>query len=176
MEIQKINTTLEKIDSKIIDGDHNPPAGLTSKTEYLMISSKNINEDKLINLEDVRYLSKEVFEKEDLRTQARKDDILFTSVGSLGRSCIIQDNSLHLCFQRSVTILTTYIFNSFLKRYLDSPYVQSYVDEHSSGTAQKGFYLNQMELLLVPLPPLSEQRRIVTKLEELLQEIDKLKA
>lgn len=29
---------------------------------------------------------------------------------------------------------------------------------------------------LVPLPPLSEQRRIVTKLEELLQEIDKLKA
>ena len=167
---------LKQICSKIIDGDHNPPAGLTSKTEYLMISSKNINEDKLINLEDVRYLSKEVFEKEDLRTQARKDDILFTSVGSLGRSCIIQDNSLHLCFQRSVTILTTYIFNSFLKRYLDSPYVQSYVDEHSSGTAQKGFYLNQMELLLVPLPPLSEQRRIVTKLEELLQEIDKLKA
>ena len=166
---------LKQICSKIIDGDHNPPAGLTSKTEYLMISSKNINEDKLINLEDVRFLSKEVFEKEDLRTQARKDDILFTSVGSLGRSCIIQDNSLHLCFQRSVTILTTYIFNIFLKRYLDSPYVQSYVDEHSSGTAQKGFYLNQMELLLVPLPPLSEQRRIVTKLEELLHEIDKLK-
>ena len=167
---------LKQICSKIIDGDHNPPAGLSSKTEYLMISSKNINEDKLINLEDVRFLSKGVFEKEDLRTQARKDDILFTSVGSLGRSCIIQDNSLNLCFQRSVTILTTYIFNCFLKRYLDSPYVQSYVDEHSSGTAQKGFYLNQMELLLVPLPPLSEQRRIVTKLEELLQEIDKLKA
>lgn len=30
---------LKQICSKIIDGDHNPPAGLTSKTEYLMISS-----------------------------------------------------------------------------------------------------------------------------------------
>ncbi len=165
---------LKQICSKIIDGDHNPPAGLTSKTEYLMISSKNINDDKLINLDDVRFLSKEVFEKEDLRTQARKNDILFTSVGSLGRSCIIQDESLNLSFQRSVTILTTYIFNSYLKRYLDSPYVQSFVNEHSSGTAQRGFYLNQMELLIVPLPPLAEQRRIVEKIEEILSAVEKL--
>ena len=165
---------LKQICSKIIDGDHNPPAGLTSKTEYLMISSKNINDDKLINLDDVRFLSKEVFEKEDLRTQARKNDILFTSVGSLGRSCIIQDESLNLSFQRSVTILTTYIFNSYLKRYLDSPYVQSFVNEHSSGTAQRGFYLNQMELLIVPLPPLPEQRRIVEKIEEILSAVEKL--
>ena len=44
--------------------------------------------------------------------------------------------------------------------------------------AIKGSTLNssKMSQMLIPLPPLSEQRRIVTKLEELLQEIDKLKA
>lgn len=43
--------------------------------------------------------------------------------------------------------------------------------------AIKGSTLNssKMSQMLIPLPPLSEQRRIVTKLEELLQEIDKLK-
>ena len=46
----------------------------------------------------------------------------------------------------------------------------------SSATAISKFNKTDFKKLLIPLPPLSEQRRIVTKLEELLQEIDKLKA
>ncbi len=53
-----------------------------------MASSTNINEDKLVNLEKVRYLKKDVFEKQNTRTNCKKGDIFFTSVGSIGRSCI----------------------------------------------------------------------------------------
>ena len=44
------------------------------------------------------------------------------------------------------------------------------------GGAQPNISRDKLINHLFPLPPLSEQRRIVTKLEELLQEIDKLKA
>ena len=46
-----------------------------------------------------------------------------------------------------------------------------------SKDAIKGKTLNSTSLynLLIPLPPLAEQRRIVAKIEELFAEIDKLK-
>lgn len=163
---------LSEICTKLVDGDHNPPSGLTEKTNYLMLSSRNINNDKLVDLELVRYLSKEVFEKENERTNAQKDDILFTSVGTLGRSCIF-DGSLNVCFQRSVSILKTMIYNYFLKYCLDSTYIQNFVIANATGTAQKGFYLNQLAELIIPLPPLEEQKRIVSAIEQFMPLIEK---
>ena len=162
---------LGEICTKLVDGDHNPPAGLQEKTEYLMLSSRNINDDKLVDLDLVRYLSKEVFEKENERTKAEKGDIFFTSVGTLGRSCIF-DGSINVSFQRSVSIIKTEIFNYYLKYCLDSGYVQNFVVKNATGTAQKGFYLNQLAELIIPLPPLSEQKRIVAAIEKFMPLIE----
>ena len=162
---------LGKICKKLVDGDHNPPAGLQEKTEYLMLSSRNINDDKLVDLDLVRYLSKEVFEKENERTKAEKGDIFFTSVGTLGRSCIF-DGSINVSFQRSVSIIKTEIFNYYLKYCLDSGYVQNFVVKNATGTAQKGFYLNQLAELIIPLPPLAEQKRIVAAIEKFMPLIE----
>lgn len=158
---------LGEVCTKLVDGDHNPPAGLPTKTEYIMASSQNINNDSLVDLEKVRYLSKEVFEVENERTKAEKGDIFFTSVGTLGRSCIF-DGSKNICFQRSVSVLKTEIYNKFLKYCLDTPFIQFFVIDNATGTAQKGFYLNQLAKLVIPLPPLEEQEEIVKKVEELL--------
>jgi len=162
---------LGEICTKLVDGDHNPPTGLQEKTEYLMLSSRNINNDKLVDLDLVRYLSKEVFEKENERTKAEKGDIFFTSVGTLGRSCIF-DGSINASFQRSVSIIKTEIFNYYLKYCLDSGYVQNFVVKNATGTAQKGFYLNQLAELLIPLPPLAEQKRIVAAIEKFMPLIE----
>ena len=162
---------LGDICTKLVDGDHNPPAGLSIKTEYIMASSQNINDDSLIDLEKVRYLSKEVFEKENERTQAEKGDIFFTSVGTLGRSCVY-DGSKNICFQRSVSVLKTEIYNKYLKYCLDAPFIQYFIIDNATGTAQKGFYLNQLAKLVIPLPPLAVQNAIVAKLEEVLPLVD----
>lgn len=158
---------LGEICTKLVDGDHNPPAGLPTKTEYIMASSQNINNDSLVDLEKVRYLSKEVFEVENERTKAEKGDIFFTSVGTIGRSCVY-DGSRNICFQRSVSVIKTEIYNKFLKYCLDTPFIQYFIIDNATGTAQKGFYLNQLAKLVIPLPPLEEQEEIVKKLEELL--------
>ncbi len=159
---------LGDIVSKLVDGDHNPPAGVSKKTVYMMLSSRNINFDKLADLDNVRYLEADVFSKENERTEATIGDVLFTSVGTIGRSCVLKED-VKICFQRSVTIMTTYVYNEYLKRFFDSPFYQNYANEHAVGTAQRGFYLKEMEQSLIALPPLAEQKRIVTKLEQLFK-------
>lgn len=156
-----------------MDGDHNPPTGCGTQTDYMMLSAKNINNDRLVQLNDAKYLSKETFIKEDERTNVRKDDIFLTTVATLGRSCVYQ-GGYNICFQRSVTVITTLILNYFLKYVFDSPYVQNSMNREATGTAQKGFYLKQLVALPVPIPPLDEQKRIVAKIEGLLPLCEKL--
>ena len=162
---------LRDICTKIADGDHNPPKGLSRESEYLMLSSQNINNDALVNMSKVRYLDKSTFEKVNERTNLQKDDILFTSVGSLGRSCIFRED-INACFQRSVSVLTTLICNEYLKLFLDSPFIQNKVYKEATGTAQKGFYLNQLEKCPIAIPPLAEQKRIVERLKNTMQNIN----
>jgi type I restriction enzyme S subunit len=164
---------LDEICTKVVDGDHNPPKGELCETEFLMGSSLNVNNDDLVKLDigSLRYLSEKTFKKINERTKVVNGDILFTCVGTLGRSCIF-NKDLNITFQRSVTILSTMINNKFLKYYLDSPIIQSFVIQNASGTAQKGFYLSQMKHLIIAIPPIEEQQRIVDKLDIALAKCD----
>ena len=165
--------TMGEICSKIVDGDHNPPPGQPNPTKFVMVSSKNIANDKICNITDVRYLTEQDFYCAHKRTYVEKGDILFTSVASLGRTCIYSLEE-PVTFQRSVTVINTLIYNKYLKLFLDSPIYQNYVNDNARGTAQKGFYINQISDSLVPIPPLSEQIRLATKVEELLNTVCQL--
>lgn len=164
---------LRDVCTKIVDGDHNPPAGNNQPTEYFMLSATNINYDSIVELDKVRYVTREVFEIENQRTNVEVDDIFFTIVGSMGRSCVYK-GGMNICFQRSVSVLTTLIYPEFLKCVLDSPYIQNFMYVNATGTAQKGFYLKQVENLVIPLPPIKEQHRIVAKIDELLPYCERL--
>lgn len=164
---------MRDICTKIVDGDHNPPAGHNQPTEYIMLSATNINQNKIVELDKVRYVTKEIFEIENQRTNVEINDIFFTIVGSMGRSCVYK-GGMNICFQRSVSVLSTLIYPEYLKYMLDTPYIQDFMYRNATGTAQKGFYLKQVENLVVTLPPLEEQHRIVAKIEELLPYCDQL--
>ena len=164
---------LKTISSKLVDGDHNPPSGQPNDLGFYMLSSKNIIHDR-VKIDDVRFLSYDDWKKCNERTNLMKGDVLLTTVATLGRSCVYE-NDVPYCFQRSVSIISTYIYNYYLKYCFDSPYYQSLINDKATGTAQRGFYINQLQESVIPLPPLAEQHRIVEKIEQLLGEIDKLK-
>ena len=157
-----IITTLNNICSKIVDGNHNPPKGSQKKTNYYMLSSQNIINDDIAELNKARFLTKEQFFEENKRTKLSINDILFTSVGSIGRSCVYNYN-YNLCFQRSVSVITTLINPYYIKLFLDAPMQQALFNQKASGTAQKGFYLNQLSNLYIAVPPITEQSKIVKK-------------
>ena len=162
---------LREISIKVTDGSHNPPKGEDGITDYIMLSSQNINQNTLVNLEKTRYLSEENYNIENKRTQIKIGDILLTIVGTIGRSCIYND-SLNITLQRSVAVIDTKYCNRYLKYLFDSPQIQKYFNKNSSGTAQKGIYLNQLKQTIIPLPPLEEQKRIVEKIDIIMNYLD----
>ena len=50
------------------------------------------------------------------------------------------------------------------------------LQEQSAGGAQKNINQRIVNNLIIPIPPLAEQKRIVAKIEQLFKEVDKLKA
>ena len=150
---------------QITDGSHNPPMGV-EQSNYLMLSSKNIDDD-YITLNDPRYLSQEDFEAENRRTNIKPNDLLITIVGTIGRVAIVPNSLTEFCVQRSVAVLKPkpeIVYNRFLMHYLQS--MRPYLEQKSRGVAQKGIYLKQLSNLSIILPPLDEQRKIAAVLDK----------
>lgn len=135
-----------------------------------MLSSQNIGDNCLLNMTSVRYLTFEQFIIENKRTNIENNDILFTSVGTLGRSCIYT-GPLNISFQRSVSVIHTLTNPNYVKIYFDNPLFQYFIICSASGTAQKGFYLNQLSNSLICLPNTNLQEKIIVKVGQLLNVI-----
>ena len=168
--------TLGKICEKITDGSHNPPKGI-SESNYLMLSSKNIFNDK-INYKNPRFLSEQDYLSENKRTQVKSGDILLTIVGTIGRTAVVPEKHLEFTLQRSVAVLKNnkdLIESRFLMFVLQSKL--AFLTKESRGVAQKGLYLNQIKNISVSFPKsLSEQRKIVSHLDSLSSQTKKLES
>jgi len=67
------------------------------------------------------------------------------------------------------------ICKEFIVNLLKSVYVDRFINSATFGIKMPRVATETMTSLVVPLPPLAEQHRIVQKIEELFKEIDKLK-
>ena len=99
-------------------------------------------------------------------------DILLTVTGSYGIAVQIQENK-KFCFQRHIALLKTILTNNkLLEQWLSSGFSKKQFDNSVTGTAQQTLGLNALRSTLLPLPPLSEQQRIVAQIETLLGYVD----
>lgn len=62
----------------------------------------------------------------------------------------------------------------FIKRVIESPYFKKYAIDQASGTTIKNLGLKAMNLLPIAVPPISEQKRIVVKVQQLMAICDHL--
>ena len=163
--------TLNELTNKITDGSHNPPTGIAENEGYMMLSSQNIINNS-INYENVRFLKKEDFEKENLRTNLNRGDVLLTIVGTVGRTAIITDET-NITLQRSVAVLkpTKEINSIYLVGAINSDDVIRQLNKGAKGVAQKGIYLNDIKKILIAVPPIELQNQFA----EIVKQIDKQK-
>ena len=155
----------------ITDGTHNSPSNSASG-DFLYITAKNIkNLD--ICLDDATYISKEIHESIYSRCSPELNDILLTKDGTIGEVAV---NKLNYPFSMlsSVALIkpSNEIFSWFLAYILISDLLQNKMKKDAKGSALKRIILAQINDFLIPLPPLAEQQRIVTKIEELFAQFD----
>lgn len=159
---------LDDICKSISDGDHQAPPKSEKGVPFLVIS--DVRSGKL-NFKNTRHLPVEYFKTLSPERIPLKGDILFTVTGSYGIPVLINVD-MEFCFQRHIALLKPMIDYTFLSYILESPFIKTQCDAVATGTAQKTVGLKSLKSLLLPLPPLYEQGRIITKIEELQPDID----
>ena len=162
--------SLREIALSISDGSHNPPPNNGSGIPLL--SAANINDNSILMNEISRWITNEEWKIENQRTNIEVGDVLLTIVGSIGRSAVVQNNN-HFALQRSVAVIKPCLINPlYLMHIVQSPQIQKWLTDNSKGTAQKGIYLNALSLMIIPIPPLAEQARIVEHIHIAYKHLD----
>ena len=99
-----------------------------------------------------------------------KNDILYCIRGSLGKVGIVNINNGAIA--SSLIIIRTFLQEQnvdFLYYILSSSLNIDFIKRHRNGSAQPNLPGKDLLEMIIPLPPLSEQRRISTKLSQLLK-------
>ena len=114
------------------------------------------------------------FTDEEIKTcSATKGDLLVCEGGAgYGRSAIWNED-YDICLQNHVHRLRPCVSGICEYVYYFIYLLKESNNLASVGTAMPGLSANRLKGLLLPFPPLSEQKRIVAKLGELLPQIDK---
>ena len=101
--------------------------------------------------------------------------VLMTFIGAGIGEVAVFDNIRRNHLAPNVAKIVPYVdINYFLMYYLMSAVGQAQVFQYMKQTAQPSLSMEVIRKVLVPLPPLEEQQRIVAKIEELLPYCDQL--
>ena len=154
---------------KLTDGSHNPPPKRANG--FRVISARNIKNGRILFTDEDRLCDQNGFNKENPRTQISKGDVILGIIGgSIGNTAIYGYDEPVIA-QRSIAIFGSLINNKYMKLLLDSPLFQQQFNFKSNGTAQGGIYLGELANMLVPLPPVNEQNRILASISSLEDKI-----
>lgn len=103
-------------------------------------------------------------------------DILITSVGTIGNTWICDGREFYYKDGNITQICSNrFLYPRFLQFYIESPLFLEQANTTVSGTAYNALTIIKLKQMMLPLPPLAEQKRIVARLEELLPLCERLK-
>ena len=107
------------------------------------------------------------------RYAVKKGDLLICEGGDVGR-CAIWDNDTEMYYQNALHRIRCKfgISEKYLQYSLWHFKLNGVIDSLCKGVTIKHFTQSTMNKLEIPLPPFAEQKRIVSKIEELFHQLD----
>ena len=104
-------------------------------------------------------------------------ELILSNIGSIGKCFIVPKLNCKMTLApNSIMIrLTDEFLRDYLYNFILSPQGFEELNEITSGTAMKKFNKTDLKRILIPVPPVNEQKRIVNKLQEVKHLTDKYK-
>ncbi len=103
-----------------------------------------------------------------------RDILIARTGGTIGKTYIVRELNETAVFASYLirAIPLENVYEEYLKLFMSSPCYWTQLTDAASGTGQPNVNGQSLSNLIVPLPPLAEQRRIVAKIEELLPKVE----
>ncbi|WP_241484713.1 restriction endonuclease subunit S [Lacticaseibacillus rhamnosus] len=134
-----------------------------------LLSAKNVIQDSIVFDDSDRKISEDDFNDIYANYHIKKNDVLLTIVGTIGRVALFPRLTVPVAFQRSVAILRTKptLFPYFLALELQTPTIQSKIKARANMSAQAGIYLGDLKKVVISIPKSEEQIEIAMSLNRL---------
>ena len=154
----------------------------TEEKIYPVFAQKCNLKEGGISLEQARFLDPTTLHKWGEEFKLRTGDVLVnsTGTGTVCRTRLFDEKYLgdypFVVPDSHISVVRTHdeIESSFVCDYISSAKTQQYLEGNLAGTTnQKELYIGVLANLLIPIPPTSEQKRIVCRIEELLQVVSR---
>lgn len=154
------------------DGPHYSPQYATRGIPF--ISGRNINKNG-IDFSTAKYITNELHMELSKRCKPQYGDILYTKGGETGLA-VFNDTEFEFNVWVHVAVLKTFstLHTKYIVDALNSPHCYELSQKYTHGTGNRDLGLTRMVNITVPLPPLSEQLRIVKKVDRLMALCDEL--
>ncbi|MDM0612665.1 restriction endonuclease subunit S [Clostridium perfringens] len=164
---------LGSICKQITDGAHKTPKYIDSGIPFLSV--KDISRG-YIDFSDTKYISEEEHNSLISRCNPQRNDLLFCRIGTLGRFKVIDiDTEFSIFVSLGLIKLSNNIYPKYMEYVLNSPELYNqYYKIKVDGSHTSKLNLRDIPNLKIPLPPLEEQKRIVSKVDSLFKLIDEL--
>jgi len=126
-----------------------------------------------VNWDDVPYCR--ITDKDFSKYQLEKGDIVFARTGATtGKSFLITESpdAVFASYLIRLQITDSTILPEFVYFYFQSDSYWDIINARISGSAQGGFNASKLSELTIPIPPLEEQQRIVSILDNAFENIE----
>jgi type I restriction enzyme, S subunit len=167
----KLELFVSVLEKNIDNRGKTPPL---SATGYPLIEVKHIQEDRLYPVfEDTKYVDQETWDTW-FRAHLQPDDILFSTVGSIARSCMVPEKP-KFCIAQNVLGFRANRSKAdprFLYYAINGSFFQHEVHGRTIETVQKSIKVHDLKTCRIPLPTLAEQKAIASVLGALDDKIE----
>ena len=165
---------------ELINGDRSK--NYPNRHEYVTngipwINTGHIETDGTLSVSEMYFITKSKFDS--LRSgKIKRGDLVYCLRGAtFGKTAFVKPYEIGAIASSLMIIrLLSDISNEYVFYFLKSDYAMQQLYRFNNGSAQPNLAAGDVNLYYFPLPPLSEQQRIVTKLDELMQYCDELEA
>jgi type I restriction enzyme S subunit len=164
----------ESVCSSVRDGTHDTPAYVQDGVP--LITSKNLLPTGL-DFDNVKLVSREDHIEIGKRSGVDRGDILFAMIGTIGNPVVVEtDREFSIKNVGLFKANPDFILSRYLRYWFMSPPFTRWLEPKQRGTTQKFVPLGLLRALVVALPPLAEQTRIVAEVERRLSVVEELES